>query len=153
MEAARLRAESTALDGALDNATVLRRGLVHDGVCSGCYGTVYTHGSAHGHNLLTLPTKDTWGLTGLRPPHRGDLNIVHLRLGSRGQTPICIVYHEGVKNIGGSVHMKRFQGKHRGLDEHSTCIMRQLHKKYYCKDGGLELRTEPPNKSSCGYLG
>ena len=79
--------------------------LVHDGGCSGYYGTVETRG-AHGHTSLTLPTKGTWDLTRLGKPHGGDLQIVQLPLGSRGITPVCIFHHHpsgGVNNIGGRV--------------------------------------------------
>jgi hypothetical protein len=122
--------------------------LKHNGGCGGVYATMHMEANQGSPNtILTLPTKNTWAFLSATTPR--NCEIIELRINWVKQK--VYVLENGI-DIDSTIPWKQYTGQHRGLGSYSKTIMEKLHSEYFCKDGVLSKRTEPPSNTTCMYL-
>jgi hypothetical protein len=126
--------------------------LISDGGCGGLYATVEVQGCVTGHKtMLTLPTRDTWKCLKIGDLSDHEFNIIHLHF-TWGIEQVYVSTTPCTDTDSTTCSSwKSYIGEHRGLESRAKCVMRTLHYGYYCKDGFLGMRDEPPS-DSCSFL-
>jgi hypothetical protein len=124
--------------------------LKHDGGCGGVYATMYMEANQDSRKtILTLPTKNTWTFLSVKTPRNREFRIIKLRL-NWGIQEVYVI--ENGIDVDSAIPWKQYTGQHRGLGRYAKTIMEKLHSEYFCKDGFLGKRTEPPSNTTCMYL-
>lgn len=119
-------------------------------------------------NDLQLPTKATWATNRLPSYTEVDFKVLYVHNGNASHklyyATTCLQSESRLfetrdtqtgkfKPSAGNFHMKLYNGSHCGLDNHTTMLMKAVHRKYFCHMGMLEQRHGPyiPNGGWCMY--
>ncbi|KAJ1465398.1 hypothetical protein T484DRAFT_1757448 [Baffinella frigidus] len=109
-------------------------------------------------NGLQLPTKRSWALHHLPSHHGLDFKKIHLvtdncckaiyhavSLPALSKFETRLVSTGKFTQLPGCLKLKLYDGKHVGLEHHTACIMKAVHRMFYCNMGVLEERFVPHN--------